>query len=307
MKTNNLIIFIGAVTLLISSCKPFYQCGQSKPDKQPFVSKRVIAVINERDSLCQTLEVRENEIVLLNKDVANLTKEVANLNTDISNLNQTIKNVEKKYNDLASENLSQSEQYSLALQQKTDELAEKERLIAEREKALNELQEVIARQDSITKRLNDIIRNALLGFKSDELSVEIKNGKVYVSMSDKLLFKSGSAAVEAKGKEAIKVLADVLAKNQDIDILVEGHTDNVPIRTAIYRDNWDLSVARATSIVRILTDDYKIEPLRLTASGKGEFSPKASNATPEGKASNRRTEIILSPKLDEIMQLLKTN
>jgi len=137
--------------------------------------------------------------------------------------------------------------------------------------------------------------------------VEVKNGKVYVSMSDKLLFKSGSAAVEAKGKEAIKVLAGVLDKNRDIDILIEGHTDNVPIKTAVYRDNWDLSVARATSIVRILTDEYKIEPTRLTASGKGEFSPRASNETSGSRALNRRTEIILSPKLDEIMQLLKTN
>jgi chemotaxis protein MotB len=126
-------------------------------------------------------------------------------------------------------------------------------------------------------------------------------------MTDKLLFKSGSAAVEAKGKEAIKVLAGVLDKNRDIDILIEGHTDNVPIKTAVYRDNWDLSVARATSIVRILTEEYKIQPTRLTASGKGEYSPRATNETPEGRALNRRTEIILSPKLDEIMQLLKTN
>jgi chemotaxis protein MotB len=123
-------------------------------------------------------------------------------------------------------------------------------------------------------------------------------------MSDKLLFKSGSVAVENKGKEAIKLLADVLGKNPDIDILIEGHTDNVPIKTAVYKDNWDLSVARATSIVRILTEEYKIEPTRLTASGKGEFSPRASNETPDGRALNRRTEIILSPKLDEIMKLL---
>ena len=107
--------------------------------------------------------------------------------------------------------------------------------------------------------------------------------------------------------DAIKVLADVLNKNKDIDILVEGHTDSNPIKTALYSDNWDLSVARAISIVRILTDEYKIGPTRLTASGKGEFSPRATNSTPEGRASNRRTEIILSPKLDEIMKLLKTN
>jgi chemotaxis protein MotB len=222
-------------------------------------------------------------------------------------LNQSITDIERKYNELSGEKLSDAEQFNLALKQKTEELNYKERLLQEREQALNELRDVIARQDSITKRLNDVIRNALLGFNSDELSVEVKNGKVYVSMSDKLLFKSGSVAVETKGKEAIKLLADVLGKNPDIDILIEGHTDNVPIKTAVYRDNWDLSVARATSIVRILTEEYKIIPTRLTASGKGEFAPRATNETTEGKALNRRTEIILSPKLDEIMQLLKTN
>jgi chemotaxis protein MotB len=110
--------------------------------------------------------------------------------------------------------------------------------------------------------------------------------------------------VEDKGKSAIKALADVLNKNQDIDIAVEGHTDNIPIKTALYSDNWDLSVARANSIVRMLIDEHHVTPTRLTSSGKGEFSPRASNDTPEGRASNRRTEIVLSPKLDEIMKLL---
>jgi chemotaxis protein MotB len=167
------------------------------------------------------------------------------------------------------------------------------------------MKQIIAKQDSLTRNLNNTLRNALLGFNSDELSVEIKDGKVYVSMSDKLLFQSGSSAVEDKGKDALKLLAGVLDKNSDIDILIEGHTDNVPIKTSVYKDNWDLSVARATSIVRILTNDYKIVPTRLTASGKGEFFPKADNDTPEGRAKNRRTEIILSPKLDELMKLLK--
>jgi len=300
MKTNNLILVIGLISLLISSCKPIYQCGQPVPEKSQLLSKRVKAVISERDSLCKTLELRDSNIVALNENITNLKG-------NIDGLNQSITDIEKKYNELSGAKLSQAEQFNLALKQKTDELNEKERLLKERELALNDLRDVIARQDSITKRLNDIIRNALLGFNSDELSVEVKNGKVYVSMSDKLLFKSGSVAVETKGKEAIKLLADVLGKNPDIDILIEGHTDNVPIKTAVYKDNWDLSVARATSIVRILTEEYKIVPTRLTASGKGEFSPRATNETTEGKALNRRTEIILSPKLDEIMQLLKTN
>ncbi len=298
MKTKNLIILAGTCALLISSCKPFYHCGQAKPEKKLLVSKRVRTVIDERDSLCSTLDIRENEI-------SDLNRKVEGLNENIRNLNKANADIEKKYNDLMDESLSKSAQYDMALKQKSDELAEKEKLLQEREQSLDELQRVIARQDSVTKRLNDILHDALLGFNSDELSVEIKNGKVYVSMSDKLLFKSGSASVENKGKEAIKVLADVLDKNKDIDILIEGHTDSIPIHTATYKDNWDLSVARATSIVRILTNEYHIDPTRLTASGKGEFSPKATNSTPEGRALNRRTEIILSPKLGEIMDLLK--
>lgn len=303
---SSMLILVSVIALLAGACKPFYKCGDPKPEKQLLITKRVQDVLDERDSLCLTVSDRDDEIYSLNNRVSKLNKDIANLKNQVANLNDSANNLANKYDQLLNDNLSQAKHYSLALQQKSDELAAKEKLIQERENALKDLQRVIARQDSITKHLNDILRNALLGFQSDELSVEVKNGKVYVSMSDKLLFKSGSAAVEAKGKNAIKLLADVLSKNPDIDILVEGHTDNVPIHTAIYKDNWDLSVARAISIVRILTDEYKITPKRLTASGRGEYSPKATNDTPEGRASNRRTEIILSPKLDEIMQLMKT-
>ena len=144
-----------------------------------------------------------------------------------------------------------------------------------------------------------------MNYKTDELSVYVKDGNVYVSLAEKLLFKSGSDVVDPKGKEALKTLAQVLNSTKDITVMIEGHTDNVPIKTNKFKDNWDLSVARATSIVRILTNDYKIVPTRLTASGKSEFFPKADNDTAEGRASNRRTEIILSPKLDELMKLLK--
>jgi len=255
-------------------------------------------VVNERDALCINLASKEKENAGLKKNVSDLTSANKDLNDKYNVLQES-------YKTLIDENLSQSDQFNKVLKAKSDELNNKEKLLSEREKALEELQMVIARQDSITKRLNGILRNALLGFNSDELSVEIINGKVYVSMSDKLLFKSGSSAVEEKGKEALKLLADVLNKNADIDILVEGHTDNVPIKTSVYKDNWDLSVARATSIVRILSVDYKITATRMTASGKGEYFPKSDNETAEGRAKNRRTEIILSPKLEEIMQLLK--
>jgi len=286
------------IILFISSCAPVYKCGEPVPEKKMMAGKRLKNVISERDSLCTNLSA-------LNAEYNTTSAALQSSKAENQKLSEQLRDLTQNYNKLRDENISQAEQFNQSLKQKSEELNNKEKLLSERERALAEMQKVIARQDSITKRLNDILRNALLGFNADELSVEVKNGKVYVSMTDKLLFKSGSAAVETKGKDAIKLLAEVLDKNPDIDILIEGHTDNVPIKTSLYKDNWDLSVGRATSIVRILTDELKINPIRVTASGKGEYMPRASNETQEGRASNRRTEIILSPKLDEIMQLLQ--
>lgn len=286
-------IVVGTGLILISlsySCKPIYKCGEEFTDKK--YTKRVQAVVSERDSLCSDLSNKISDNIKLNEDLAASIQENSNLNS--------------KYNQLISDKLNDQNLYNSALSKKNAELNEKERLLQDREQALKEMQRIISRQDSITRRLNDVLRNALLGFNSDELSVDIKDGKVYVSMSDKLLFKSGSVTIEDKGIGAIHKLAEVLNKNLDIDILIEGHTDNIPIKTAIYKDNWDLSVGRATSIVRILTVENNISSTRVTASGKGEFYPRESNDTAEGRAKNRRTEIILSPKLDEIMNLLNS-
>jgi chemotaxis protein MotB len=306
MKKIHILLMTLAFAGLMNSCAPVYKCGDPVPDKKPG-SKRLKAVITERDELCVNLANREKEIAAMTKEINLLTNEKNELDRNYASLIRTHDELDTKYKNLINESLSQADQYSRLLQLKSDELDNKEKLLVERERALNEMRQVIARQDSITRRLNDILRNAMLGFNPDELSVEVRGGKVYVSMSDRLLFKSGSAAVETKGQEAIKLLAEVLNNNPDIEILVEGHTDNIPIKTAVFKDNWDLSVARATSIVRILTETHKIAPTRVTASGKGEFLPRASNDTPEGRAMNRRTEIILSPRLDEIMQLLNQN
>lgn len=300
MKQITFYSIIGGLFMFVTTaCAPVYKCGDTVPDKKPG-GKRMKAVITERDDLCTDLVKKENENAQLTSNLTSSLQQNERLDT-------SLKDLQGRYNQLINESISQSDQLNAALLQKSQELKQQENLLAERERTLKEMQAVIARQDSVTRRLNDIVRNALLGFNSDELTVEVRNGKVYVSMSNKLLFRSGSANVETKGVEALRVLAEVLDKNSDIDVLVEGHTDNLPIRTAQFRDNWDLSVVRATSIVRILTEDYKISPLRVTASGKGEFMPRAVNDTPEGRASNRRTEIILSPKLDELMKLLEGN
>jgi chemotaxis protein MotB len=292
--------------VLLNACAAVYKCSDPIPAKAPIMwSNRLRIVVNERDELCTSLALKEKENSGLKNDLTELTGKHKILTEENNNLTVKYNDLQDNYKYLLNENSSQTEKLNKALMAKSNELDSKEKLLSERERSLDEMKKIIARQDSITRRLNTVLRNALLGFNSDELSVEIKNGKVYVSMTDKLLFKSGSSTVEEKGKDALKLLGGVLDKNPDIDILVEGHTDNVPIKTSVYKDNWDLSVARATSIVRILTNDYKIAPTRMTASGKGEFFPKAGNETAEGRAVNRRTEIILSPKLEEIMQLLK--
>jgi chemotaxis protein MotB len=182
--------------------------------------------------------------------------------------------------------------------------AESKMTIADQAKRLKNFQDMIQAQQDVMDKLKNSIANALMNYKTDELSVYIKDGKVYVSLEEKLLFKSGSDVVNPKGKEALKTLANVLNGTKDITVQIEGHTDNVPIETKQFKDNWDLSTARATSVVRILTKDYGFDPIRITASGRSQFHPVTTNETTEGRASNRRIEVILSPDLNEIYKQL---
>jgi chemotaxis protein MotB len=176
--------------------------------------------------------------------------------------------------------------------------------IADQAKRLKTFQDMIQAQKDVMAKLKNSIADALMNYKTDELSVYIKDGNVYVSLEEKLLFKSGSDVVDPKGKEALKTLANVLNSTKDVTVMIEGHTDNVPIKTKQFKDNWDLSTARATSILRILTTDYGFDSNRITASGRGQFHPVKTNETTEGRAANRRTEIILSPDLNELYKLL---
>ena len=176
--------------------------------------------------------------------------------------------------------------------------------IADQAKQLNTFHDIVQSQKDVLNKLKNSIADALMNYKTDELSVYMKGGKVYVSLAEKLLFKSGSDVVDPKGKEALTTLANVLNTTKDITVTIEGHTDNIPIKTKQFEDNWDLSTARATSIVRILTVDNSFDPSRITASGRSQFHPLKPNATVEGRAGNRRTEVILSPDLNEIYNLL---
>jgi len=191
------------------------------------------------------------------------------------------------------------------LNQSQDEIASQQQRLKEQQARLQQLQSLIDQQQKATEALRAKIADAMKGFNSDQLQVFTKNGKVYVSMQESLLFPSGSAVVNPKGKEALGTLATALNQNPDINVMVEGHTDSVDIHTAKYEDNWALSVGRSTSITRVLTHDYNVAPQRITATGRSQYEPVADNATPEGRAKNRRTEIILAPKLDELMKLIQ--
>ena len=196
----------------------------------------------------------------------------------------------------------------MVLQEKQDRLIELQEQLDARAKRVDELEAILNKKDSVVNALKSKVQNALLGFENNGLTIEQKNGKVYVSLDESLLFKSGSYQVDSKGKTVLKKLGGVLEKNQDVNVLVEGHTDNVPYNgSGQLNDNWDLSVRRATSVVKIILEGSKLDPSRLTAAGKGEHFPIAGNDSASGRSKNRRTEIILTPKLDELFEILESN
>jgi chemotaxis protein MotB len=194
------------------------------------------------------------------------------------------------------------------LEELRQELDEKNKQLELKNTRLLELERILFTKDSIVKDLKNKVVQALTGFEGDGLTIEQKNGKVYVSLEEKLLFKSGKWDVDPKGQSALKKLATVLEKNAEINVMIEGHTDDLAYKgSGGVDDNWDLSVKRATAIVKILLKDSNIDPKRITAAGHGEFLPIDPAKTAEARAKNRRTEIILTPKLDKLFQILETN
>ena len=197
-------------------------------------------------------------------------------------------------------------QQELAVNDQKNKLIDLEKTLSQREARVQELEAIIQKQEESVGQLKEKITSALIGFDDSELSVEVKDGKVYVSLSNKLLFKSGSISVDPKGVEALKKLGVALSQNNDVNILIEGHTDADQFAAkSSMKDNWDLSVLRATSIVRILSKE--VAPERITCAGRGEYVPVASNETVEGKSKNRRTEIILTPDLSALFEILDAN
>ena len=213
--------------------------------------------------------------------------------------------LEKNSSDALQSNMKKNRELLDQLDDKAQALALEQERLNKSAQRLKELEDLIAAKEASMQKLKETLSKALNSFEGKGLTVEQKNGKVYVSMENKLLFNSGSWAVGPEGKKAVIEVGKVLGDNPDISVLIEGHTDDDAFTASgPIADNWDLSTKRATAIVAILSENKKINKQNLTAAGRGEFSPLASNATPEGKAKNRRIEIILTPRLDEISKML---
>lgn len=229
-----------------------------------------------------------------------LTKENRQLATQVSEQRSTLNALTDSVNNLKGNIAMLADVYQSTNSQLN---MSKEQIAAQRAR-VKQLEDYLYQQQQATQDLKKKMADALVGFNANELTVTLKNGKVYVSMQESLLFPSGSAVVNTRGKDALAKVAGVLNTNPDISVDIEGHTDKVPIHNKKYNDNWDLSTARAVSIAHVLIDDYHVTPEHIIASGRSQYQPIASNDDAGGRALNRRTEIILEPKLDQLMQIL---
>ncbi len=253
----------------------------------------------DKTALNSDLEKAKSEIIKWQSDYDAANKKYDALQDSYSAL-------EKNSNESLKANLAKNRELLEQLEARGKTLALEQEKLDASSKRLNELEALIAAKEASMRKLKETLSKALNGFEGKGLTVEQKNGKVYVSMENKLLFKSGSWAVSPEGKTAVVEVGKVLGDNPEISVLIEGHTDDDPFGgSGPIEDNWDLSTKRATSIVAILSENKKVNKQNLTAAGRGEFSPLVSNATAEGKAKNRRIEIILTPRLDAIADMLK--
>jgi len=327
-----ILVSIGVVTMF-SSCVPTSQLREVEARAQKLeVERDSLFQAGERLSVDNTemrtrLDKLEDELVGLNREMEETTESYEELSEEYRHLSRQYEDLQQSQDALlkghnretrrlltqlqkTQEDLQLKEDRLLELEKSVgDKMHEVERLRAELEaqnQHLIEMERILYSKDSLMRALKNTLSEALYGFRQDGLTVSIKGGKVYVSMEEKLLFQTGSIEVDPKGVSALKQVAAVLERNEDIFITIEGHTDDVPVRSnPSFTDNWDLSVKRATSIVRIMLDNSSIDPTRLIASGRGEYLPVDPADSVEARRKNRRTEIILTPDLDELYQILE--
>ena len=315
MKKIFYLLLIGTFSFSCVAKKKFNELSQQLDDcnkKTELQTGEIAALENDTAALHAII----NQLA---KDTALQAKLLQQNKLDIETLNELNKRLSERLESRKSKSeneikglLADIQKIQDKLLEREDALAKAERELTRSEKALSEkeqklleLSNTISKQDSLMKNLRKNVADALTGFEGNGLEVNYKNGKVYVSLEEQLLFKSGRWDVDPKGAAALDNLAKFLGENKDIHVVIEGHTDDVPYNgTGNVTDNWDLSVKRATSIVRILLKNKEIDPERITASGRAEFVPLDNSRTKEARQKNRRTEIILSPDMDELLRVL---
>jgi chemotaxis protein MotB len=322
MKKYMIMLAAGFFVMSLSSCL----VSKKKFDEQVALAEKLKA---ERDDCNDKLNQANANIEDLNRQIAGLNNEIQKLKDSNATLDEKLRKCQKlqdETNSICEKVKQQLEQITSSTAAEKDkllkQLAEKEKQLMAKEEELNklsaelsardakvrELESLIAKKDEALQSLKKKMLDALKGFSdAGELTVYEKDGKIYVALSDKLLFATGSYAVEPRGKEALKKIAEVLNKQNDIMIMVEGHTDNKPYVSSTsgpINSNWDLSVMRASSVTKILVGENKVDPKRVTPAGRGEFFPVETNETPEGRSKNRRIDIVLEPDMKSIMNIL---
>ena len=327
------ILYLSAILFLVSSCVT-PKIHNALLSEHETVNNKLIANEKQVLQLDNALEEKEGKILIIETQIAELRNDSVQNGKALTILQDKYNELSDTYDLLTSKNsrymadkaketkklLEQLEQAQTALFEKEDELnnlsnsldvKEEELKLAEKELSarsirVTELETIINRKDSMVTALKKSISKALIGLEGEGLTIEQRNGKVYISLEEDLLFASGKYVVNSGGVTALNKLATALSSQTDLEILVEGHTDDIPLSgKGLVKDNWDLSVMRATNVVKVLTKNPSLNPLQLTAAGRAEFVPIASNDTKEGRSSNRRIEMILSPNLDDLFDLLE--
>lgn len=334
MKIGPILAILWSIAVF-EACVPARQLEDSKAREKACNEKRT-QLEDDNRRLTEAQEDLKNTIESLEKSLKELSRDTTTQGNAYRRLNSLYEELTESYDKLLANNerllqgnteetrkligqlnklqedLMQKEDRmrkdSLAMNEREGRLDSLRNSLKERDERVRQLESILGRSDSTVSALKNAVSNALLGFQNKGLTVEQRGSRVYVSMEEQLLFASGSTVIEKKGEEALRELARVLEKNSDINVMVEGHTDNVPISGTLAsgaRDNWELSVLRATSIVKIMLKGSSIDPIRITASGKGPYAPIDPANTTEARRKNRRTEIILTPKLDDLLKVLE--
>jgi len=276
---KKLLLLVACSSLLLSSCV------SSKKYSELETKQR-----NTQD-LLNTATVKLNSCL---SEKSGLTAENNSLKSQVATLNSTNGDLIKQIGD-----------FTTLTKKGADNLERSLESMKEKDVTINKLRDAITRRDSVNLALVQSLKGVLGNMDDSDIEINVEKGVVFVSISDKLLFKSGSITVSGRAKEILGKIATVVNNKPDFEFLVEGHTDSKSINTSCMKDNWDLSVLRATTVVRILQDDFGVEPSRMTAGGRSQYVPKASNDTAESRAKNRRTRIVVLPKLDQFYSMIE--